>query len=94
VFQKLRVITRNYEPKLLRVSRNYDVEVHENHEITHFRIITTKTRFLMKISWIFFMNFTNMDYQNICKVIMTTSQHCHNMTILSCYHVVMVASSI
>jgi hypothetical protein len=29
-------IMRNYEPKLLRVSRNYDVEVHKNHEITHF----------------------------------------------------------
>jgi hypothetical protein len=42
VFKKLRVITRNYEPKLLRVSRNYDVEVHENHEIIHFRILTTK----------------------------------------------------
>jgi hypothetical protein len=37
VIKKLRVITRNYEPKLLRVSRNYDVEVHE---ITHFIIIT------------------------------------------------------
>jgi hypothetical protein len=43
VLIKLRVITRNYEPKLLRVSRNYDVEVHEEHEITHFPIITTKT---------------------------------------------------
>jgi hypothetical protein len=33
-------IMRNYEPKLLRVRRNYDVKVHENNEITHFRIIT------------------------------------------------------
>jgi hypothetical protein len=42
VLKKLRVITRNYEPKLLRVSRNYDVEVQENHEIRPFRIISTK----------------------------------------------------
>jgi hypothetical protein len=28
---------RNYEPKLLHISRNYDFEVHE---ITHFIIIT------------------------------------------------------
>jgi hypothetical protein len=35
-------ITRNYEPKLLRVRRNYDVEVHENNEIIHFRILSTK----------------------------------------------------
>jgi hypothetical protein len=33
---------RNYGSKLLRVSRSYDVEVHTNHEITHFRIITAK----------------------------------------------------
>jgi hypothetical protein len=33
---------RNYEPKFLRVSRNYDFEVHENYEIIHFRILTTK----------------------------------------------------
>jgi hypothetical protein len=29
VLNKLRVITRNYELKLMLVSRNYDVEVHE-----------------------------------------------------------------
>jgi hypothetical protein len=52
---------RNYEPKLLRVSRNYDVELHKNQEITHFRIITAKQSTLfMKISWAF-MNFTNKD---------------------------------
>jgi hypothetical protein len=39
---------RNYKPKLLRVSRNYDVEVHKNHEITHFRIITAKKSTFLK----------------------------------------------
>jgi hypothetical protein len=33
---------RNYEPKLLRVSHNYNVEVHENHELTHLLITTDK----------------------------------------------------
>jgi hypothetical protein len=58
VLKKLRGITRNYEPKLLRVSRNYDVEVHENHEITHFPIISTKKPMCFNEN---FMNFTNMD---------------------------------
>ena len=48
MFKKLRVITRNYEPKLLRVSRNYDVEVHENNEIIHFRILTNKKSTFLK----------------------------------------------
>jgi hypothetical protein len=47
----LKKITRKYEPKLLRVSRNYDVEVYKIHEITHFRIITAKKIYVfMKIS--------------------------------------------
>jgi hypothetical protein len=58
----LKKITRKYEPKLLRVSRNYDVEVYKIHEITHFRIITAKKIYVfMKISWAF-MNFTNKAY--------------------------------
>jgi hypothetical protein len=38
----------NYKPKLLRISRNYDVEVHENHEIIHFRILSTKKSTFLK----------------------------------------------
>jgi hypothetical protein len=44
----VRKITRNYESELLRVSRNYDVEVHENHEIIQFRILSTKKSTFLK----------------------------------------------
>jgi hypothetical protein len=51
---------RNYDPKLLRVSRNYDVEVHENHEIIHFRILTTKKSAFLKMKmYVIIMNFRN-----------------------------------
>jgi hypothetical protein len=62
VFKKLRVITRNYEPELLRVSRNYDAEVRENHEITHFRTISTKKTTFFNENFANFYEFYNNSY--------------------------------
>jgi hypothetical protein len=53
-------MTRNYEPKLIRVSRNYDVEVYENHEITHFHVIPTKNN-VFNENIVNLIRFTNMD---------------------------------